>query len=127
MADRVTVRVPATSANLGSGFDCLGLALALTADVTVSLEPAKKGASHPLDPLLVGAARAAYRAAGRGDTPELSVAWDGELPVARGLGASAAARAAGLVAANALMGGPLSVDALFALGAAQEGHPDNIA
>jgi len=77
--------------------------------------------------MLQAAARAAYRAAGRPEPKELSVAWHEELPSARGLGASAAARAGGLVAANALMGEPLSQDDLLALGAELEGHADNIA
>lgn len=123
----VTVRVPATSANLGSGYDCLGLALALTADVTVSLEPIGSAPAHPLAPMVAAAVRAAYRAAGRPEPAELGVSWQGALPVARGLGASAAARAAGLVAGNALMDAPLSDDELLALGAELEGHADNIA
>jgi homoserine kinase len=125
MPDRVTVRVPATSANLGSGFDSLGLALDLTADVTIALEPAEH--TQPIDTLVIGGARAAYRAAGRSERHDFSVDWQGDLPIARGLGASAAARAAGLVAANALMDGPLSLDELFALGAGLEGHGDNMA
>ena len=126
MQDSVTVRVPATSANLGSGFDCLGMALSLTADVTVSLASPEGGDDH-LAPLVGAAARAAFRAAGRDEPPEVRVAWDGDLPVARGLGASAAARAAGLIAANALLDKPLSGEELFALGASLEGHPDNMA
>ena len=126
MPDKVTVRVPATSANLGSGFDCLGLALALTADVTIALGPAP-AAAGPLETMTASAVRAAYRAAGRGEPGELSVSWDGSLPVARGLGASAAARAGGLVAANTLLGGPLSEDQLLAVGTALETHPDNMA
>ncbi len=130
MPDRVTVRVPATSANLGSGFDCLGLALALTVDVTVALEAAPKAGKRPIDALVVGAARAAYRAATQPEPAEISAVWRDEaeaLPFARGLGASAAARAAGLVAANELMGGPLSPDELLAIGADLETHADNIA
>lgn len=132
MPQRVTVRVPATSANLGPGFDCLGLALDLHADVTLSLEVAPS--PHTLSPLVMRAAAAAYTAAGRPPV-ELAVVWEGEpsagsgqvIPVARGLGASAAARAAGLVGANALLGGPLSDDELLALGADLEGHADNMA
>jgi homoserine kinase len=124
MPDSVTVRVPATSANLGSGFDSLGLALALTAGVTVTFQPPEASSPHQM---LQNAVRAAYRAAGRPEPKELSVAWHDELPVARGLGASAAARAAGLVAANTLMGEPLTSDDLLALGAELEGHADNIA
>jgi homoserine kinase len=127
MPSRITVRVPATSANLGPGFDCLGLALQLTADVTLALEADRAEAAHPIATMITAAARAAYRAAGRPEPVELFASWDGGLPVARGLGASAAARAAGLAGANALMGGPLSLDELLALGAALEGHADNMA
>ncbi len=132
MPDRVTVRVPATSANLGPGFDCLGLALALTTDVTISPEPIDNAAPHPM---VVAAAKAAYRAAGRPEPGELFVAWDGsistggagDVPVGRGLGASAALRVAGLAGANALMDDPLTLDDLLALGADLEGHADNVA
>ena len=134
MPDRVTVRVPASSANLGPGFDCLGMALAITSDVTVAIGPAARPPG-PMAAMAASAVRAAYRAARRPEPAELSVSWRGEpsassgqaLPVARGLGASAAARAGGLVAANALLGGPLSDDELLALGAELEGHADNMA
>jgi homoserine kinase len=126
MAASVTVRAPATSANLGSGFDSLGLALDLTVDVTVALSRDATTPS-PIAPLVTAAARAAYRRAGRPEPAELSARWEGDLPIARGLGASAAARAAGLVAANALLDGALAVDELLALGAELEGHADNMA
>lgn len=125
---RVRVRVPATSANLGSGFDCLGMALALTAEVT--LEPRDEPLKDPGDPLerlILAAARRAYQAAGRTPPKGLLVCWEGDIPVARGLGVSAAGRAAGLVAANALCGEPLSLDDLLAIGAHLEGHADNMA
>jgi len=127
MTNTVTVRVPATSANLGSGYDCLGLALALTVDITVSLESPGTSPAHPLAPAAVAAARAAYRAAGRPEPVDLAASWHGELAIARGLGASAVARAGGIVGANALMGEPLSPGALLALGAELEGHADNMA
>ena len=127
----VTVRVPATSANLGSGFDCLGLALAVTANVTITVEP-RDGNDHSLAPMITTAARAAYREAGRPEPAELRVVWEDSnskrpIPIARGLGASAAARAAGIVAANVLMDRPLSDDQLLNVGAQLEGHADNIA
>jgi homoserine kinase len=124
MAEQVTVRVPATSANLGSGFDSLGLALDINADVTVSLQPieAAKDAS-----MIVAAVRAGYDAAARAAPREIWVAVAGGFPVARGLGASAAFRAAGLIGANELMDRPLSEDQLLDLGAALEGHADNMA
>lgn len=124
MTDHVTVRVPATSANLGSGFDSLGLALAISADVTISLGPIEAAKEHPM---IVTACRAAYEAAGRAPPEEVSAAVSSGFPVARGLGASAAFRAAGVVAANAMMGEPLSRDDLLAIGAALETHADNMA
>ena len=142
MPDSVTVRVPATSANLGSGYDSLGLALDVTADVTISLEHVRPADGHSLAPMVAASARAAYRAARRPEPAELSVVWNDAstgstpaastssatgIPIARGLGASAAARAAGLVGANALMDEPLSSDELLALGADLEGHVDNMA
>jgi homoserine kinase len=124
----VTVRVPATSANLGPGFDCLGLALELAAEVTISAAPQGATPDHPLNTMVAAAYRAGCRAAGEAEPVELCVAWKSDgLPVARGLGASAAARAAGLVAANASLEGALGDDELFAAGAELEGHPDNIA
>jgi homoserine kinase len=125
---KALLRVPATSANLGPGFDCLGLALDLWAQFT--LEARDAPVPPPDDPLLgvVLDAAAAYYAAAAVEAPAgLSVAWQGDIPVARGLGASAVARAAGLVGANALAGGPLGLEALLPLGAALEHHADNIA
>ena len=126
MNESVTVRVPATSANLGPGFDCLGLALELFAEVTLRLGPPEKPL-RPIESLAVTAARRAYRATGRTEPDELSARWAGPVPVARGLGASAAARAGGLVGANALLGEPLTPDELLALGAELETHADNMA
>jgi len=125
---KVLLRVPATSANLGPGFDCLGLALDLWAQFT--LEARDAPVPPPDDPLLAMAldAVAAYYAAAAVEAPTgLSIAWQGDIPVARGLGASAVARAAGLVGANALAGGPLGLEEILPLGAELEGHADNIA
>ena len=125
MPDSVTVRVHATSANLGPGFDSLGLALAVTEDITISVGHDGATASG-IPRLALDAARAAYRLAKR-PTPELIIKATGEIPIGRGLGASAAARAAGMLGANALMGGQLSDDQLLTLGANLEGHADNMA
>ncbi len=122
----VTVRVPATSANLGPGFDCLGLALDLWGSITVSAA----GSPTPDDPMAsmaLTAARRLYAEAGREPPPNLSARYEGAIPVARGLGASAVARAGGLAAANALAGEPLDREALLALAADLEGHADNAA
>ncbi len=126
MPQSVTVRVPATSANLGPGFDSIGMALALTQDVTLSVGYGGE-INSGLARLVIDAARSAYRLA-RIETPrEMAVSGEPTIPIGRGLGASAAARAAGIVAANAFMGGVLSDDQMLALGAGLEGHADNMA
>jgi homoserine kinase len=126
MPQSVTVRVPATSANLGPGFDSLGLALRLVQEITVSVGH-QSAPSNDLSRLVLDAARSAYRLA-RVEVPEeMSASGEQTIPIGRGLGASAAARAAGIVAANALMGGPLSDDQMLTLGAGLEGHADNMA
>ena len=132
---RVHVRVPATSANLGPGFDALGLALALYNEVTaaeadsVSVRVEGEGAGR-LPPnghnVVARGVRQAYEAAGR---PFQGVALTcvNRVPPARGLGSSAAAWVGGLVAGNVLLGSPLDHQALLALAARAEGHPDNVA
>ena len=122
----VTVRVPATSANLGPGFDSIGMALALTQDVTVELGHQTRPADG-LARLVVDAARSAYRLAKVETPPEIHAYGTQTIPIGRGLGASAAARAAGVVAANALMGGALSEEQMLLVGARLEGHADNMA
>ncbi|MBI4607650.1 MAG: homoserine kinase [Candidatus Rokubacteria bacterium] len=131
----VRVRVPATSANLGPGFDALGLALSLFNEVV--LEPADsvtvaiegEGADR-LDRgpgnLVVRGAREVYERVGRRFTG-LEVRCVNRIPPGRGLGSSAAAWLGGIVGANALLGEPLDRDALLNLAATQEGHPDNVA
>ena len=132
---RVHVRVPASSANLGPGFDALGLALGLYNEieagesdrVTVMIEG--EGAAHlALDEnnVVARGVRAAYEAAGR-PFRGCVIACLNRIPLARGLGSSAAAWVGGLVAGNALLGSPLDRDALLALAARAEGHPDNVA
>jgi len=132
---RVHVRVPATSANLGAGFDALGLALALYNEVTateadgvtVALEGQGSGRLPTGgDNVVARGVRQAYDAAAR---PFKGVALTcvNRIPSARGLGSSAAAWVGGLLAGNALLGGPLSREALLALAARAEGHPDNAA
>jgi len=130
----VHVRVPATSANLGPGFDALCLALALYNEVTaseadgVSVTIEGEGAgrlSAGGDNVVARGVRQAYEAAGR-PFKGVALACVNRVPTARGLGSSAAAWVAGLVAGNALLGGPLSRDGLLALAARAEGHPDNV-
>jgi homoserine kinase len=139
VAGPVRVSVPATSANLGPGFDSLGLALSmhdrLEAEVTASgLEVAVSGAGEgtvPLDEshLVVRAMRAAFDLAGV-QPPGLRLSCLNVIPHARGLGSSSAAIVAGVVLARGLVaGGSLLVDddALYRLAARIEGHPDNVA
>ena len=132
---RVRVRVPATSANLGPGFDALALALALHNEVTageadrvtVYIDGEGEGQlPSGADNVVARGVRLAYEAAGR-PVPGVALQCRNRIPPARGLGSSAAAWVGGLVAGNALIGAPLSPTALLELAARAEGHPDNVA
>jgi homoserine kinase len=135
----VRVSVPATSANLGPGFDSLGLALSmrdeLEAEVVRSgLEVVVTGSGEGLVPLdeshlAVRSMRAAFEVMGA-VPPGLRLVCRNVIPHARGLGSSSAAIVAGVVLARGLVaGGSLLVDddSLFRLAARIEGHPDNVA
>jgi homoserine kinase len=141
----VRVRVPATSANLGPGFDTLGLALTLHDDVDawicesgLSIEISGEGADLAEvgeDHLVVRAMRAAFAVAG-GQPPGIGLRCVNRIPHGRGLGSSAAAIVAGVLAARALAepgppamdgAGPWLDDAPFRLATDLEGHPDNVA
>ena len=127
MPSSVAVRVPATSANLGPGFDCLGLALDIWATITVAVEGPSASSDDPIAAMALSAARRVFDKAGN-DLPQgLSARYEGEIPIARGLGASAVARAGGVLAANALAGKPLDREALLVLATDLEGHADNVA
>jgi homoserine kinase len=134
----VHVRVPATSANLGPGFDSLGLALSLHDDVVARvgedglvIDIAGEGAELARDEthLVARAMRAAFdRLGGQPRGIELSCA--NRIPHSRGLGSSAAAIVAGVMLARALVLGAeraMSDDDLLALSSEMEGHPDNVA
>ena len=135
----VTVTVPATSANLGPGYDALGLALGLRDTVTAEVVDGPdevhvtgEGAGEvPLDGshLVRRAMQRAFDAMGCG-RPGIRLSCANVIPHGRGLGSSSAAIVAGLCAARGLVcGGSLLMgdDALFALAADIEGHPDNVA
>jgi homoserine kinase len=135
----VRVSVPATSANLGPGFDSLGIALSLRDELVaevigIGLEVTVSGAGEgdvPLDEshLVVRSMRAAFELAGI-QPPGLRLSCRNVIPHARGLGSSSAAIVAGAVLARGLVaGGTLLVDddAVFRLAARLEGHPDNVA
>lgn len=131
----VRVRVPASTANLGPGFDALGMALGLydTVEATVTggattVEVTGEGAGDvPTDEshLVVRALRAAADALGV-DLPGVSLRCHNVIPHARGLGSSAAAIVAGVAAAYGLAGKPVDEDALQ-IAAEFEGHADNVA
>ena len=136
----IIVKVPATSANLGPGFDALGLALDLwnEAEFTPSqgssegwtVEVSGEGAGLlPVDAtnLVAEAARRLFERAGRAAPAGLRIRCTNRIPLGSGLGSSAAAVLAGLVGANALLGEPLDKLALLRLAAEIEGHPDNAA
>ena len=125
MPSTVTVKVPATSANLGPGFDCLGLALDLWGTITLSTSEGG-GERDPMATMAVTAARLVYEKLGE-ETPPLFAYYEGDIPIARGLGASAIARAGAVVAADALIGDKLAPDDLLAIAASLEGHTDNAA
>ena len=134
----VAVEVPATSANLGPGFDCLGLALdlhdRLGAEVTgagLEVEITGEGAADlPRDEshLVVRAMRRAFAYAGV-EQPGLRVTFANAIPQARGLGSSSAAIVGGLALARALLTDAAVLDdrALLELATEIEGHPDNVA
>jgi homoserine kinase len=135
MTTQVHVRVPATSANLGPGFDTLGLALALHNELTlgesdhITVSINGEGAGElAVDGgnLVVRAARMVFDQAGR---PFRGLAVDcvNRIPLGRGLGSSAAARLGGILGANALLGEPFDRLTILALAARAEGHPDNVA
>lgn len=122
----VTVRVPATSANLGPGFDSLGLALDVFAEITVTF------AGAPLPPgddvgerIVLAAVRATYAQLGRPVPEGLQARYGVSIPLGRGMGASAVARVAGVLAVNENEGHPLDPEACLVLASELEGHGDN--
>src|SRR5690606_19056670 len=134
----VTVRVPATSANLGPGFDSLGLALDLYDGVTATARDEGAGVTEEGDGEGRGAVAAderhlvaspmlrAFEALGV-PAPGLRLACRNRIPHARGLGSSSAAIVAGVVLADALAGGGMRRTEKLELASAIEGHPDNVA
>ncbi len=120
--DAVTTRVPATTSNLGSGFDCLGIALDICNRVTV--RPAEGSMDHP--PMVAEAARNFFEAA---KVKPLGFTWniEGEVPQSRGLGSSVTVRLGLLQGLNTLTDAKLPVEDLFQICSQLEGHPDNAA
>ena len=132
-SQRVTVRVPATSANLGPGFDCLGIAVGLYLEVTATLSPKNQliyqGEGNVPDTpnnLVHQGFWAVYAALGE-TAPCVRLEAHNPIPLARGLGSSSAALVAGAALADAITGERLGRDEVFQLTAGIEGHPDNVA
>ena len=125
----ITVRVPASTANLGTGFDAVGVALQRYATVTVAIASGDEGERSPMSRHVRKAVREVYREHGleRPDAEEIEVSVQADIPLGRGLGASAACRGAGLVAANAMLGGEISAQRILEIGSDLEGHADNMA
>jgi homoserine kinase len=135
----VTVRVPATTANLGPGFDTLGLALSLYDELTVTVRDAPGatvevigvGAGEvPTDESNLVVTAIAYTfVAYSQPLPGLDLVARNNIPHGRGLGSSGAAIVSGIMAAKGLLHGIVDIDssALLALATALEGHPDNVA
>ena len=142
---KVSVKVPATTANLGPGFDCMGLALPVYNTVTIE-ETVLPGTGieinviadedstdefsleHiPMDEnsIIYKAVELLYNSIGQ--TPsELKINIHSQIPIARGLGSSASVIVGGLLAANELLGRPADEAALLSIATEVEGHPDNV-
>lgn len=138
---RVIVESPATTANLGAGFDCLALALDLANTIEVEVG---SGGPAPLDLVVRGEGEGVLDASGSdrftqalrlglqelGHDPTVlafRIAMDNRIPLSRGLGSSASASVAGLIAADALAGGGLDPQRMLTLACHAEGHADNAA
>ena len=137
--NRAVVRVPGTSANCGSGFDCLGLAttiynyldLTLLRSSKVIVESSGEGAENiprGRKNLAWQAVRRLLQEVGRADEFKGAIIrTDNHVPIARGLGSSSTAIVGGLTAANEILGSPLDKHGLLKLATELEGHPDNVA
>ncbi len=139
---KVSVRVPATTANIGPGFDCLGLALPIYNEITVE-ETVMPGSgieiniiedidtydvlSIPKDEnnIVYKAIELLYNYIGQ-SVSDIKITIKTNIPVARGLGSSAAVIVGGLMAANELLGKPADEAVLLSIASEAEGHPDNV-
>ena len=123
--DVARVRVPGSTSNIGPGYDCLGIALAVYNEVEIACggESAQIGGA-PEHPMVAQCAKAFFEKTGRRPFP---FCWEiaGDVPISRGLGSSVTLRLGILQALNELAGQPLDADGLFRLCTEIEGHPDN--
>ncbi|MDD3149280.1 MAG: homoserine kinase [Candidatus Gastranaerophilales bacterium] len=141
---KVTVKVPATTANIGPGFDCFGLALPIYNTITLeetvypttgleinvlagdSQEIADFRVPTDETNIIYKAIELLYTYIGQ-TPPALRINIKSDIPIAKGLGSSASVIVGGILAANELLGKPADMDALLAIANEVEGHPDNIA
>ena len=129
---RVTIRVPATTANLGPGFDAFGCALSLYTDVTFEetdcgLEITGCDEAYTGPDNLAYVSYCAVLASLSEEVRGVKIHIDAHIPICRGLGSSAALLVAGAMGANVLRGNKLSTQGLLNITNAMEGHPDNLA
>lgn len=134
---KILVKVPATTANLGPGFDALGLALNLwneteftparDGQMTISISGEGEG-KLPLnaDNAIVESALKIYQLAGK-PCPGMRIRCHNRVPIGSGLGSSSAAMLTGMLGANALLGSPFTDEEILKLAIETEGHPDNVA
>jgi homoserine kinase len=132
----VNVRVPASTSNLGSGFDSFGMALQIYLDVVMSIEPSgliitaagegRAEISTNSDNLIFLSAKKVFEHI-RKPAPTLRIKIENGIPLYRGLGSSGAAIVAGLICGNILSVANLSDDEIISLAMAFEGHPENVA
>jgi homoserine kinase len=126
-----TFIVPASTTNLGPGFDCLGMALGAANRISVDAVPAgpdqAPGSAEPGLVLMAAAVRAACSERWNCALPGLSVRVEGAVPIARGMGSSSTILLGCAAACQRLAGRPLDKPELMRIAAALEGHPDNVA
>ena len=128
----VTIRVPATTANLGPGFDAFGCALSLYTDVTFEeteygLEITGCDEAYTGPDNLAYVSYCAVLASMNEEVRCVKIHIDAQIPICRGLGSSAALLVAGAMGANVLRGNKLSTQGVLNITNAMEGHPDNLA
>jgi homoserine kinase len=131
----ITIRVPATSANLGPGFDSLGLALDLWNETVITLAieytvqvngEGRERLSGGENNMIIQSAQVLAKRVGK-NLPPFHVDCTNHIPLSSGLGSSAAAKLTGLLGANILLGKPLKHNEILDLATEMEGHPDNVA
>lgn len=133
--EMIHLKIPATSANLGAGFDCLGMALDMYNEITIeTIEQGLEIIVPEQDRLLVESDQTnlVYRTMKQvadltgNILPGLRMIQSNGIPITRGLGSSAACIVGGVVAANLLLGKPLSQQEIITLTTEMDGHPDNV-